>query len=312
MPKQGHQHRHDADPKEHVELHTRDKPFHAGHASERGACNHDNQQSQCQPFFPARRDRRVLRSVAQHQEDARFAPCLDERSVGVEHQRVARPEECRIGVEHLAVASYGAYFGPVVALEVKFCGCAVDSREPRSQYGFDRVGGFAGLFFALHRAVGEAFVAAQDQVEHSDDGDAESDLAQFKHGESLEAGVEHHAVHDQVGRCADQRAHAAQYGGIGERDEKLAHGKARFAGPLLDDRDEDHDNGRVVQECRYGGDRRQDAQVAFAYVRTGVGRQQPFDQMPQRVASPHPFTDQEQQPYGDYPLVCESGQRLPR
>ena len=252
-------------------------------------------------------------SVAQHQEDARVAPGFDERPVGVEDERVSGTEDHGAELfEFDAVSTHGADFGSVVALEVELGQRAVDARESGPQHGLDgRIGIFAGGF-SCAVVAGEPLVGAEVEIEHSDEGDARADLPEFEHRESVESGVEHHAVYDQIGRRSDERAHAPEDGGVGERDEEFAGCQAAPSGPLPDDGDENDDDGRIVQEGRDGGDRGQDAQISFADGHSVSYGEEPPDQMSEGVASPHALADEEEQPDGDHAFVGESGEDLLR
>mmetsp|Transcript_20775 Transcript_20775/g.67250 ORF Transcript_20775/g.67250 Transcript_20775/m.67250 type:complete len:221 (-) Transcript_20775:356-1018(-) len=87
-----------------------------------------------------------------------------------------------------------------------------------------------------------------------------------EHGEGLERRlwvVFDLRVEHEVGRSADERAHAAQHGGERERHQERVDGQAVAGGPALADGEKHGHNGSVVQEGRRDGHR--DAQPQDAH-----------------------------------------------
>lgn len=181
-------------------------------------------------FFP-RRDRcgGDFLSVGHHQEDRRVAPRPCEGTVRQQDQRIALLETdlSQVLGEHLAILPDLLHLGTVAALEVEVLQLPLQPRKARRQHDLDHVlpvvlGDLSLLVLEVVGTVGgqQPFRHEQNvEQPHYRDGDA--DVGKVEHLQPLEATVEHHAVHDQVGRCPDEGAETTQDGGVRQRDEEL-------------------------------------------------------------------------------------------
>ncbi len=96
--------------------------------------------------------------------------------------------------------------------------------------------------------------ADREQVEHPRGEADEAERGDREHRQLVQAVALGDAVHDEVGGRADQGHGSTQDGGEGERHEIARRSLALLIGQREKHRQEDHDDGRVVQERRGPGD----------------------------------------------------------
>jgi hypothetical protein len=94
----------------------------------------------------------------------------------------------------------------------------------------------------------------------------------LEQGERLQPVAARNAIDQQVGRGADQRAHAAENGGVGERDQQLGCGKMQHFAQAHRHRHHHHHDGGVVHEGRRHGGEPSETRHHLARVLLDPGR----------------------------------------
>jgi hypothetical protein len=230
--------------------------------------------------------RQVLVAQGQVRLDHQAHPLLDlEQPLprGLDDQQVPLFElDVRFRVDAAAAAQDGPHLEAHLGEAGVADGLARQRRAGRDHHLREVLPHRVLLGVALLPRVGQQPMADERHIKDAAQRDHRSHRQQLEHGERRQARRFEEAARRHVRGGADQRAGAAQHGGVGQRDEELPRAQPALARHAEDGR---HEHGRrrgVVHEGRQERGDRHEREEHLGEAPPGV----PVDPLPQEVHDP--------------------------
>ena len=304
---------------EHVDFDAGEGFADGGQFADGRAENHERRQDDGEDSFLRAECRLRVFSVGDHEEERGVSPVCHEVFIGKQFQRVTLFETLAAHVVHdegFAASLQCQDDGTIFSFEVKINDSLVDGREACAEHDLHAVHALcrriAWREVPLFSLVGQEKVGEEPKIKKPEEGNDDSHLAKFKHREPFKAGVNDHAVDDEVRACADERANAAENRGVGKRNEQFCRCHPVLLRPALNHRGEDDHDRRVVEKGGDEGDGGQHSGLHFSHSHVLALRQQLPEQDFKPAGTTNAFADEEEQCHRNHSFVGKTFQHLLR